>query len=208
MLLYDKRRWTTVGHTTAGCLSRGSQRRHPYVVQGFVDDTGFNMLVVAAHFPPPTYFWLNRPELASAVEGLKRNLGIVDVLLIAEVELNTEISSFQILDAIAAAPRRGEGIQTTDSIGTCCYAKFKQKGSDRVAANFGNTMSTIVPFPKSEILKWGAPNMHLAIIGSLEYGTAMPQWLESGSQPSSKQCCTILLILIFVPSIILHVFIQ
>lgn len=192
VLLYDTRHWMMLGDAKIGCLCSDGQR-WPYIVQGFAKDTGAKLLVVAAYFTAP-HNYLNQlpllklPWLENDVTSAKRELRIFDVLLIAGTNLNSHDPSWEVMEGIGAAPVEGASVQTTSAYATCCYPNFRFGGKDRVVANFGRSMKTIIPFSKSALEHIGTPKMHLAVIGSLNTAS------HSGSQSSSRWYCTFLLL--------------
>jgi len=180
LLLYDKREWAPKGDLHKGCMGEDLNSR-PFLIQGFrgmgttPSASPLTLLVVAAHFPHPsviTGVFDGQEQLRKEVQAAKDALSVDKVLLVAD----TNFADYMLWSggsAIMQAIGAGEAYRTTALHYTCCYSEgtmwsFRFRGFDRVISNFGRSMQTVLPLKRHQVMKWGAHNMHLPVMGLLE----------------------------------------
>lgn len=179
LLLYDTRVWATKGDPHMGCME-GDLGGRPFLIQGFrgmgttPSASPLTLLVVAAHFPHPhiaTGNFDGQEILRKEVQAAKQSLSVDKILLVAD----TNFADFMVGSrgsSIMQAIGGGIAYRTTTFAYTCCVSEgieaFRYKGFDRVISNFGRSMDTKFPLKASQVMKWGAQNMHLPVLGSLE----------------------------------------
>lgn len=182
LLLYDRREWRPKGDLHRGCMGEGvDMDSRPFLIQGFrsmgttPSASPLTLLVIAAHFPHPSFItgaFDGQEKLRKEVRAAKEALSVENVLLVADTNFADYMmwsSGSSIMQAIGV----GEAYRTTALHYTCCYSEgaswsFRNRGFDRVISNFGRAMETTLPLKSHQVMSWGARNMHLPVLGSLE----------------------------------------
>jgi len=196
-LLFRKSRWEVKEvngiqqKPFSGCMERNGQvpsdspnNYRAFVGQAFVHrETGFEVVVVVAHFPHLNKYSKEIHQLSEALTRFRKETGIDKVVLLADT--NREKRAEEIMADIYPGV---SGVTGSKMSRTCCYPMYLH-GFDRVIAGGfpmpGAYMKTIFPFgaeDKHTPPGWAVMNMHDPVIVefSVEAGFTEP------SQESAK----------------------
>lgn len=182
-LLYNAVAWVPLRAASRGCMGRPDKHvggfTRPYIVQAFrsTESPGFEVLVVAGHFPHPTgplNFFETSPQLHKAVAESAEH-GVHRVVIIADTNFASDKNIFfrddwQVMNSarlLGAIGVPNHNTQTTSGLLTCCEPWWAHKGYDRIIANFGKHMATDVGFNISMAQRLHSRSMHLPVVGTL-----------------------------------------
>lgn len=175
MLVYRNTRWKRIEgiYAKRGCASP-SENHRPYTVQAFEHVTnGMKVIVAAAHFPHSRAYYIDTDKMRVLRQAIKRMLwkvGTGNVILLADTNMAPWKTSRSIMRDLHLGFKSTHSTQLFNS---CCYSmrgarrSFTLAGFDRIISNFGTYMNTVKPLEKTAIMKWGARNMHLPVMGSI-----------------------------------------
>jgi len=176
-LMYNQRRWVpsrSAGSSAHGCMAANDR---PFVIQRFDSTIGAGSLfVIGAHFPHPVSMTNSALEETMALKRALHTVGAAGgderVILVADTNENENTPSHGIMGQLL---NLRSPVISTSLEHTCCFdIDFKERGFDRVVANFGVGMDTEVlfdPVPawahevKDGEARRGA--FHKAILGTL-----------------------------------------
>merc|ERR1719237_485502 len=128
------------------------------------------LVVVGGHFPHNFHgqeFERNRHTLYDVVARAKQAAQSYYVLLIADTNFNTRTTHHEILKSMGASGNNRPRARGTQMYETCCFPHWGTMGPDRVIANFGKSMDTVLVRSRDSVSGWAARYLHLPIIGSL-----------------------------------------
>lgn len=145
-------------------------------VQG---DGNFTVVVVAAHFPHGFFHAYGLENLKKAIKDVMEASGSEKVVVIADTNMGNSqggrdahrrriaVAGPTIMNFLLGDPEEEETVQATRIAFTCCGRDLNIDGYDRIMANFGTHMETVLPFTKTPY--WAQRNFHLPVIGKLDY---------------------------------------
>ncbi|CAJ1368024.1 unnamed protein product [Effrenium voratum] len=172
-----------------GCMEKVGNETEDYrafVGQAFVHESGFEVLVVAAHFPHP-HGAGDLQILRDALARFKAQTQLDQVLLLADT--NEFRSNAEIMGDVDPSARTVTG---SDSHITCCYPNYLYPFDRIIASNFpGAEVRTTLPFGaerEHRVPQWAALNMHDPVLTEL--------YLRSGGR-RGQLCMTLLCLLWF-----------
>jgi hypothetical protein len=195
MMLYKASSWVPVpGANRSACMTQeGNEFTRPFYVQGFTSKASaaasksspagappISVVVVSAHFPHRAGMSKGLRMLTEAVKEVKAAVGARKVVTIADTNLGNSFGGHlenrrriavpgpEIMHQCCDVSEKDESaVQSSDIAFTCCDHALAIDGYDRIMANFGNRMQTVLPFTESPA--WSARNFHIPVIGYLEY---------------------------------------
>lgn len=160
LLIYNTKWWTpsvATGSAQRGCILGGHR---PFVVQQFDGVLGQSVVIVGAHFPHNGD--KKRGPLRDAIANAVKATGIDSVIMMADTSENRSVSNQDVaLDlAFPAGPVVG-----SELVNTCCEDIGYTRPYDRIIANYGTVMDTVLLFDKMP--SWAHGKMHNGIKGTL-----------------------------------------
>ncbi|CAE7337290.1 unnamed protein product [Symbiodinium pilosum] len=182
-LLYRKSRWEVkqMGGTYlqpfSGCMERSGGGEGPtnyrvFLGQAFVHKrTGFEIIVVVAHFPHIKSYQREIQALSSALSSFRVTSGIDQVVLIADT--NQQKADSEIMADIYP---EAAGVVGSTPRTTCCYPIYLHDFDRIIAAGFRSqeaSMTTVFPFGIGDNHMppdWAIVNMHDPVIAEFSLG--------------------------------------
>jgi len=201
MMLYKTSSWTPqIGANRSACMEReGNDFTRPFYVQGFHSKASKDMSVVlvAAHFPHRAGMQKGLRMLSQAVYEVKSLVGTTKVITIADTNLGNSdgghnehrrrmaVPGPKIMHQCCGVPEDEEDtVQSSEIAFTCCDRTLAIDGYDRIMANFGSYMQTVLPLKASP--DWSARNFHIPVIGYLS--TELQQSIVGAEYATGRKC--------------------
>lgn len=179
MLLHDSKLWDPLEFGAVGCMEKHGR---PYIIRAFRSKKRkpqMTVVVVSAHFPHTGGYYKRNGGAAllkKEITKVKKDAGTDKVVLMADTNRGRTrkqgiagvFPSYRIMNDIGAASADGDRVRTTTPEFTCCNKGYVYAGYDRVVANFGIDMVTVLPL-HGHSPSWALRNFHMPLIGYLKY---------------------------------------